>query len=226
MPESRSIAYYLRVSTAAQDYPAQLHALQEFARRKGWAPPARRNLFAEKISGAKTKRRELDRMLQACRDGKFDTIIAYRVDRIGRSLPHLLQIYEECEAKAIRLIGAADNVDTEDNRMGARIFRQAMALVASITREMIQENTRNGQAAAAKQGRFAGRPPEKRAAILEAVKLRLRGIAPGKIAQRTGVSKSYLSLVFNRRRRVPGVVIPAGGFPPVRKVKKSIPCKK
>ncbi len=208
MTDPKSIAYYLRVSTAAQDFPAQRHALTEFARRKGWAAPSRKNLFSEKISGAKVKRRELDRMLQACREGKFDTVIAYRVDRVGRSVSHLLQIYEECEAKGIRLIGVADNVDTADDSLGARIFRKAMALIAEIGRDTIRENTRNGLAAARLRGKMPGRPRTNDAAISRAFKLKAEGKHSGaEIARKTGLSQSYLSQVFSGKRKIPGLTL-------------------
>ncbi len=194
-------AYYLRVSTAAQDYPAQLHAIKEYCRRQGWPAPTKKNLFAEKISGSKASRRELDRLLQACREGAFDCIVTYRADRIGRSLLHLVNIYGELERIKIRVIGIADNVDTADGSPTGKAFRNMLATFAELTRETIVESVRAGQAAAAKEGRHAGRPRKNDERIERALAMAAKGKTGREISTATGLSPSYVSMLRQGKRR-------------------------
>ena len=66
----------------------------------------------EGVSGSKTSRPELDQMLQAMRMRRFDAIVVWKFDRLGRSVQHLLQILEEMKNKNIRLISTSQNIDT------------------------------------------------------------------------------------------------------------------
>jgi DNA invertase Pin-like site-specific DNA recombinase len=204
MNTPKSISFYLRVSMGSQDFPAQLHALREFCRRQGWPLPSKKNLFAEKASGAKATRRELDRLLQACRDGRFDCIVTYRADRLGRSFEHLVNVHAELSAAKIRVIGVADSVDTSIETPMTRAFRRMLDTHAELTREMIVENTRNGLAAARKRGRVGGRPRTKdRAQIDRAIKLRRQGKTYAEVKRITGISPGYLADIISGRRRKP-----------------------
>lgn len=194
-------AFYLRVSTTAQEFSSQLHAIREFCRRKGWPLPGAKNLFSEKASGVKAKRAELDRMMQAVRDGKFDSVITYRVDRMGRSMPHVVNVFYELDRIGIRMIGVKDSFDSADDTPQSRMVRNMMASVAEMHRELIVENTREGLAAAAKEGRFGGRPRGKDAAIVKAKKLRAQGKTLQEIRAKTGLSVGYLSDIFSGKRK-------------------------
>ncbi len=200
----KSIAFYLRVSTASQDYAAQLHALREFCRRQGWPLPSKKNTFAEKASGAKATRRELDRMLQGCREGRFDCIVTYRADRLGRSFEHLVNVHAELSAAKIRVIGVADSIDTMTETPMTRAFRRNLDSIAELKREMIVENTLNGLAAARKRGRVGGRPRTVESAeINRAIKLRQKGHTYAQVKKLTGISPGYLADLISGRRRKP-----------------------
>ncbi len=206
-------AFYLRVSTKSQDYPSQLHAIQEYCRRQGEGLPSffrrrfpalnSKNLFAEKESGAKTKRRELDRLLQACREGKFDTIITYRGDRLGRSFEHMVNVYAELRAIKIRVIGVADSLDTASESPTTRGFQRILATVAEMQREMIVENTVAGVAAARKAGRHPGRPRKNNKKIARALALQAKGARFAQILRdpRVGLSRGYLSEILNGKAK-------------------------
>ncbi len=202
MPDPKSIAFYLRVSTGSQEFDSQLHAIREFCRRQGWPLPNKKTLFAEKVSGAQAKRGELDRLRQACRLGTFDTIVTFRADRLGRSHPAMVNLYAELDSLKIRVVGVADGVDTGTDSPGARLLRNILASVAENTRELIVENTRAGLAAARKKGKTFGRPRKKQKQIEHALRLRKQkpGMQAVEIARRTGLSKAYLSAIFNGRR--------------------------
>jgi DNA invertase Pin-like site-specific DNA recombinase len=192
-------AFYLRVSTQKQDFPAQLHALKERCRRESWPVPGKAAIFAEKQSGAKATRRELDRLLQAVRDGKFDTIITYRASRLGRRLEHTARLFAEFREIKIRVVGVADSIDTASDSATTRAFTGMLAVMSEMEREIIQENTRDGLAAARKRGRIGGRRRENDHKIAQALKL--KGTATlREISKKTGLSIAYLSFIFNNKR--------------------------
>ena len=190
-------AFYFRVSTDAQEFASQRHAVAEFVRRKEWPRMTKANTFAEKMSGAKTKRRELDRLLQACRLGHVDTVITYRVDRMGRSMAHLLQVHEELRTLKIRVVGASDSIDTQEDTAATNFFFRSLANNAEFQRELIVENTRAGQAAARKRGVKFGRPATMAKQIAAARKLRGK-FSHRIIAEKTGLSKSYVTKIFKQ----------------------------
>lgn len=193
-------AFYLRVSTEQQEHASQFHAIREFCRRKGWPLPIRGSVFADKITGASNRRRELDRLLQAVRAGKFDTVIAYSLDRIGRSMPHLLNFLGEMQHLKIKVVTVTDGVDTSDQSASGEFSRGMLALAAQMQRRMIVDNTKAGLRAAAKRGRFAGRPRTRDTAIGQAKALRAAGHTLAAIKTKTGLSIGYLSDIFAGKR--------------------------
>ncbi len=203
IPPPKFPAFYLRVSTTAQDFPAQLNGVQEYARRQGWAQPNKKTLFCEKISGARASRRELDRLVQACRAGTFDAIITYRADRLGRTAQHMVNLYAELKRIKIRVIGTQDNVDTADGSPGGEFFRNMLASYAQFNRETIVENVKAGLAAARRQGRIGGRPRKNDKQIARAFKLKEEGKNPTQIAAATGLARSYIYALFSGKRRAP-----------------------
>jgi DNA invertase Pin-like site-specific DNA recombinase len=197
----RSIAFYVRVSTISQDFPSQMHALKEYCRRQGWPVPPKAKIFAEKISGKLARRTQLDRLLQACRDGVVDTVMLYRVDRMGNSFVHLVNIQAELDALKIRVIGVADNLDTAINNAAANHYRNTLNAAAQFNREIISERTLSGLAAARDQGRVGGRPRTSDDKIARALKLKSTGKTHTAIAKISGLSKSYISKIFSGDRK-------------------------
>ncbi len=205
----KSTAFYLRVSTVSQDYPSQMLAIKEFCAKEKILAPRGETVFSEKASGATVARRELDLLLQACRRRQFDCIITYRVDRMARSLRHMANIYAELKALKVRLIGVADGIDTADDSPASNALRNMLATFAELTRETIVENTRDGLAAAAKRGKFPGRPRRKQKQILQAFRLKAAGKSHSEIHRRTGLSLGYVSDLMNGKNKpgnLPGEV--------------------
>lgn len=196
------VGVYVRVSTTEQDFASQLHALREFCRRHGWKFPARDLVFSEKVSGAKDKRAELDRLLRATRAGLVDTVLTYRADRLGRSMLHLVNLLGEFQNQKIRLVGVADNFDNADNSPDAR-FRQTLLFgLAQLERERIVERTHAGLAAARKAGRIGGRPRRSDEQIARVLAWRTRNPAASvrEIARESGLSASYVSRLLSGKR--------------------------
>lgn len=131
------IAIYIRTSKVEQTTEQQEEKCREFC--------ARENLeiykvYSEKISGAKESRPQLDLMLQDMRRGKFNGIVVWKYDRLGRSTIHLLQVLEELKNRNVRLIATSQNIDTS-TPMGKWFVTNLIAL-AEMEREMIVERTK------------------------------------------------------------------------------------
>ena len=101
-------AIYARVSTDDQTTEQQIEPSITDCKNKGWEY----DIFEEKISGAKTKRRELDLMLQRMRRGEYKAIVIWKLDRLGRSTMHLLQLLEEFRNKNVELAITTMGINT------------------------------------------------------------------------------------------------------------------
>ena len=143
---------YARVSTASQDEALQLDALEQAGCDR---------VFTDHASGATSSRPALDELLSRVRRG--DTLVIWRLDRLGRSLRHLLEVVGELEQRGVALRSLTELIDTS-SPAGRLIFHTFGAL-AEFERDLIRERTKAGLAAARARGRVGGRPtvwtPEK-----------------------------------------------------------------
>jgi DNA invertase Pin-like site-specific DNA recombinase len=137
---------YARVSTDGQNLEAQTDALIAVGAGK---------LFADKVSGSKRERPELDRMLEQLRDG--DIVIVTKYDRLARSLKDLLDIVETIGERGAGFRSLAEDIDT--TTPAGRLVFHVFASIAQFERERISERTKEGLASARKRGRIGGRPP-------------------------------------------------------------------
>ncbi|WP_051979568.1 recombinase family protein [Edaphobacter aggregans] len=148
---------YARVSTTDQSLDAQIDALK----RAG----CRDHIFQESVSSTSKKRPELDRCLQTLKKG--DTLVVFKLDRLGRSVHFLLELVQTLGKRGINLVSLHDPIDTT-TPMGVAIF-QFSAVMAQLEKGMIRERTMAGLKAARDRGRFGGAPqktsPQQRAAI-------------------------------------------------------------
>ena len=114
------IAIYARCSTAEQSVALQLDALRDYARARGF------ELFGEYldegVSGARTKRPALDRLMKDAHHRKFDAVLVWKLDRLGRSLHHLLTILGELDELGVRFVSLDDAIDT--STAAGRLFMQ------------------------------------------------------------------------------------------------------
>ena len=136
---------YARVSTTEQDPQLQLDAL--IAAGCG-------RIFTESASGTKTSRPELDAALDYLRQG--DQLVVWRLDRLGRSLPHLLDVLARLDGRGMGFRSLTEALDTSTS--GGRFVFSVFGAIAQFERELITERTRAGLAAAKAQGRVGGRP--------------------------------------------------------------------
>jgi len=146
-------AIYARVSTSDQTNENQLIELRKFCQNNNYEIVAE---YSDTISGAKSSRPELDKMLQAMRSKKFEAVIVWKFDRLGRSTAHLLQVLEEMKNRGVRLIATSQNIDT-GTPMG-KFFFTILSGFAEMERELIRERINLGLARVRKQGKTLGRP--------------------------------------------------------------------
>lgn len=138
---------YARVSTGDQNPDHQTDALHR-------AGVESRDVYLDHASGAKASRPQLDALLRNLRDG--DVLVVTRLDRLGRSVLHLVQLGAELRERSIGLRVLEQGIDTSTAE-GRAMFGM-LSVIAEFQRELISANTRDGLAAARARGRRGGRP--------------------------------------------------------------------
>jgi DNA invertase Pin-like site-specific DNA recombinase len=149
------VAVYLRVSTKDQTINTQRLPVMDYCKHHNLQ--IYREYSDEGVSGSTTSRPQFDLMLKDMRAGEFTTIIVYRLDRLGRSLGHLLQIFEELRNKKIQLISISDNINTADDSPTARAFWSLLGVFSQLEREIIVERVKAGLDRARREGKQLGR---------------------------------------------------------------------
>jgi len=135
---------YSRISTAEQDLQLQNDALRAAGCER---------IFSDVASGAKEERIELAKAVDHLRSG--DTFLVWRLDRLGRSLKHLIQTVENLEEKEVGFVSLQEGFDTTTN--GGRLVFHIFGALADFERELIIERTKAGLEAARARGRKGGR---------------------------------------------------------------------
>ncbi|EJD6659813.1 recombinase family protein [Enterobacter cloacae] len=135
---------YIRVSTNEQNTDLQRNAL---------ICSGCELIFEDKMSGKSTERPGLKRALRRLSEG--DTLVVWKLDRLGRSMRHLVMLIEELRQRGVSFKSLTDSIDTSTS-MG-RFFFHVMSALAEMERELIVERTRAGLAAAREKGRIGGR---------------------------------------------------------------------
>lgn len=138
---------YARVSTQEQDLNLQLDALEK-------AGCSKDKIFVDKISGSKAERPGLEKCLAAIQPG--DTLLVWRLDRLGRSMVHLISLIEDLRTKKIGFKSICDGAIDTTTASGELIFNIFSSL-AQFERRLIQERTKAGLDAARARGRQGGR---------------------------------------------------------------------
>lgn len=151
------VAVYVRVSTDDQKPENQVNELQKYAQRMEYQIF---DTYIDKCSGLTDSRPEFNRLLQDMRLKKFDAILVWKLDRIGRSLQHLLQLLQEMESKRVDFICLTQNIDTTSP--SGRLLFHVMGAFAQFESSLISERTKIGMQRAKRQGIHVGRPKGKK----------------------------------------------------------------
>jgi DNA invertase Pin-like site-specific DNA recombinase len=172
---------YARVSSPDQNISMQIDALEKAGCEAIYTDDG--------ISGAKQNRPGLKKALKALKPG--DTLIVWKIDRMARSLLHLLTIAADFEKRGIQLRSLTEPIDT--TTPAGRAFYQMTAVFAELQRSLIRENQKACIAAAKKRGRHLGRPrklnPQQKAHAAELLKA---GKPPAEVAELLSVHRTTL----------------------------------
>jgi len=185
---------YARVSTHEQILDLQIDALKAAGCER---------IYQEKASGSKAERPELIRMLDQLRTG--DTVVIWKLDRLGRSLAHLIKLVSDLEEQGVGLLSLNDPIDTTTPQ-GRLVFR-IFASLAEFERDVIRERTMAGVASARRRGRLLGRPKgltkqsEQKARLAESL-YKDQNFSVEQIAHELHISKTTL-YKYLRHRGVP-----------------------
>ena len=136
---------YARVSTTDQTLNLQLDALNKIGCTK---------IFTDTLSGATTERKGFEDALSYVREG--DTLVVWRLDRLGRSLKHLIETISLLNERHIGFQSIQENIDTTTS--GGKLIFHVFGALAEFERDLIRERTQAGLQAARARGRFGGRP--------------------------------------------------------------------
>ncbi len=171
---------YARISTADQNTRLQRDALRAAGCEK---------VVTEQISGTSAKRPKLEKLLRSLKSG--DVLTVWRLDRLGRSLPHLIEVVRDLEGKGAGFQSLSENINT--TTAGGRLIFHLMGALAEFERSLIVERTQAGLQAARKRGVRVGRPRSLTPAqVKHARKLIDSGERPAAVAKSLGVNRSTL----------------------------------
>ena len=175
-------AIYARVSTLDQEPENQLAELRRYVEARGWTA---QEYVDRGVSGAKDRRPALDSLLQDARRRRCDVVVCWRLDRLGRSLKHLITLLEELQALGVAFVSLAEGIDA--TTPAGKLQMHILAAIAEFERERIRERVLAGLQRARSQGRRLGRPkarvPVERLQSVAGLPVRLA-------ADRLGVSRS------------------------------------
>ena len=154
------VALYARVSTEDQNNEGQLIQLREWARRAGYE--IYKEYADHAISGTKTSRPAFDEMLYDMRRYKFGIIAVVKLDRLGRSLKHILSLFDEFNAKGVAVVCTTQPIDTSANNPMSKVILALLGAFAELERDLISERTKAGLAARRARGLWKLRGRDKK----------------------------------------------------------------
>ncbi|MBK6728378.1 MAG: recombinase family protein [Xanthomonadales bacterium] len=183
-PKAKRVAIYARVSTKGQTVEHQIRELREVAANKGWTVV--QEYADEGISGTKgrDKRPQFDAMLKDATRAKFGLVMAWSIDRLGRSLSGLVQCLDELRSHDCNLYLHQQAIDTTSPSQ--RAFLHMAAVFAEFERDIIVERVNAGLATARAKGVRLGRPQVADKVEARIRKLRAEGLGQLKIAKQLG----------------------------------------
>jgi DNA invertase Pin-like site-specific DNA recombinase len=181
-------AIYARVSTLDQEPENQLVELRRYVAARGWTGV---EYVDRGVSGAKDRRPALDQLLADAKRRRFDVLVCWRLDRLGRNLRHLILLLDELHAIGVAFISLAEGIDA--TTPAGRLQLHVLGAIAEFERARLRERTIAGLQRARAQGKRLGRP-----------RLSVPPVQPNltvrQAAQMWGVSKSTAARWINSGR--------------------------
>src|SRR5688572_29800835 len=171
---------YVRVSTADQEPENQLLELRRYVEARAWSS---QEYVDRGISGAKDRRPALDQLVRDAKRRRFDVLVCWRLDRLGRSLKHLVALTEELTALKVAFVSLGEGIDC--TTPAGRLQLHVLAALAEFERGRIRERVVAGLARVRSKGQRLGRPEK---IVPDAILAPVRGLPVREAARRLGVS--------------------------------------
>ena len=180
-------AIYARVSTLDQEPENQLQELRRYVEARGWTAVE----FVDRgVSGSRDRRPALDAVLTGMKRRRFDVLVCWRLDRLGRNLRHLITLLDELQALGVAFVSLQEGIDA--TTPAGKLQMHILGAIAEFERERIRERVLAGLQRARREGKRLGRP---RAARLPVALP--QGLTVRQAAKAWGVSKSTAARWIN-----------------------------
>jgi DNA invertase Pin-like site-specific DNA recombinase len=188
-------AIYARVSTFDQEPENQLQELRRYVEARGWTAV---EYVDRGVSGAKDRRPALDQLLADAKRRRFDVLVCWRLDRLGRSLKHLISLLDELQSLGVAFVSLAEGIDA--TTPAGKLQMHILGAIAEFERGRIVERVRVGLTRAKAQGVRLGRPrrridPERLVAVA--------GLPEREAARRLGIPRSTLQRALAQKPAEP-----------------------
>jgi DNA invertase Pin-like site-specific DNA recombinase len=184
---TKRAARYLRVSRSDQNPALQADETGRLIAGRGWELVD--TFLDHGVSGAKDRRPELDRLMEAAKQGAFDVLVVWKSDRLFRSLKHMVVALDELAALGIDFVSVTESFDTTTPQ--GRLLLHLVSSFAEFERSLLIERTRAGIEAARRRGAQIGRP-RVRVDVERAVALRAQGRSIRQVARMLGCGAATL----------------------------------
>ena len=181
---------YARVSTGLQNLDLQEDSLQTEGCQK---------IFTDKISGAKSKRPGLENAIEFAREG--DTIVVWRLDRLGRNMQDLITIVNELNDRGVSFYSIQENITMDKSSSTGQLMFHLFAAFAEFERNLILERSAAGREAARARGRLGGRPEKLTKQDIELMKKLIDSGTPIKtVAEKWQISRTTIYRYLNKEK--------------------------
>lgn len=198
------VAIYARVSTSkmlngdkAQNPEVQLVPLREYCKARNWSVIG--EFVDAGVSGAKDRRPQLDKLMNAARKRQIDCIIVWKLDRWGRSMKHLINSLSDLQALNVSFVSYQENIDLS-TPAGQMMFH-IVAAMAEFERSLIQERVKAGMALAKLNGAQIGRKPTDASLLAQIIDVHeTERLSVRQIAQRVSVHRSIVFRTIKQYR--------------------------
>ena len=175
-------AIYARVSTVDQEPENQLQELRRYVQARDWTAA---EYVDRGVSGAKDRRPALDDLVRDARRRRFDVLVCWRLDRLGRNLKHLITLLDELQALGVAFVSLAEGIDA--TTPAGKLQMHILGAISEFERGRIRERVLAGLQRARREGKRLGRP--KGRLPMEGLQ-RVAGLPVHVAAERLGVSRS------------------------------------
>ena len=199
MNNQKVTAIYARVSTKGkQTTDSQLHEVRQYCKTRGWENV---QVYSDRVSGGKSSRPNLDRMVQDLRDGKVERVVAFKLDRIGRSLTHLCLLVDEMSNLNVPLVCTSQGIDTSSGNAVGKLQLDVLKAVCEFERNLIKDRVNAGLNAARARGVRLGRPTTLDKRRDEVMELRKKGMGVRGIARDLKMPPSSVQKIVNNEEK-------------------------